>query len=75
MKCVVCKHGETQNGYTTFTLDRGNATVVIKHAPARVCNNCGEAYLEAETARRVTEIAVQAESAGTLVQVQEFKAA
>lgn len=34
MKCVICKHGETQVGTTTVTLERGGLTLVVKAVPA-----------------------------------------
>ena len=48
MKCVVCKKGETKAGTTTMTLERDGATLVFKSVPARVCANCGEAYVDGE---------------------------
>jgi len=45
MKCVICKHGETQDGFTTITLEKNGATLVFKNVPALVCDNCGEKYL------------------------------
>jgi len=51
MKCVVCKHGETRPGSTTLTLERHGGTLVVKGVPARICDNCGEAYVEEETTR------------------------
>jgi len=49
MKCTICKHGQTEPGSTTVTLERGNMTLVIKGVPAQVCSNCGEAYVDEET--------------------------
>ena len=46
MKCLICKQDETQDGATTVTLERGALTLVIKDVPARVCPNCGEAYVD-----------------------------
>jgi len=46
MKCVICKQAETKSGMTTVTLERDGLTLVVKRVPARVCPNCGEAYVE-----------------------------
>ncbi len=46
MKCVICKHGETQMGKTTVTLERGSAVLTYKNVPAEICSNCGEAYID-----------------------------
>jgi YgiT-type zinc finger domain-containing protein len=74
MKCFVCKHGETEDGQTTVTLERGTLTLVIKRVPARVCANCGETYLNAETTERVLAALDAAEQAGVQVDVREYVA-
>jgi YgiT-type zinc finger domain-containing protein len=75
MKCVVCKHGKTQPGKTTVTLERNGATLVVKSVPARICDNCGEAYVDEAITRRLLETAEQALRAGVQVDVREFAAA
>jgi YgiT-type zinc finger domain-containing protein len=72
MKCVICKHGETKPGQTTVTLQRGNATLVVKNVPARVCSNCGEAYVDDRVTRALLDTAQQALTAGVQVEVREF---
>jgi YgiT-type zinc finger domain-containing protein len=49
MTCVICRQGETRPGKATVTLERGGATFVIRGVPARVCDNCGEEYLDETT--------------------------
>ena len=75
MKCVICKDGETQPGHTTVTLEHENMTLVIKQVPARICENCGEAYVDEEIAVRLMEIAEDAAHAGVQVEVREYVAA
>lgn len=72
MKCVVCKVGETRDGHTTVTLERDNATLVIRKVPAQVCDNCGEAYVSAEVTRQLTQSAKEALRPGVEVDVREF---
>jgi YgiT-type zinc finger domain-containing protein len=74
MKCVVCKHGETQPGYTTVTLERGGATLVIRKVPAEICENCGEAYVSAEVTRSLLESARQTLRGRVDVDIREFDA-
>src|SRR5260370_23936516 len=74
MKCVICKHGETRPGKTTVTLERGGATLVVKGVPARICDNCGEAYVDEEITRQLLDTAEQALRAGVQVDVREFAA-
>ena len=72
MRCVICKHGETRPGSTTVTLERGKATLVVKAVPARICDNCGEAYVDEEITRRLIGTAEEALRAGVQVDVREF---
>lgn len=74
MKCVICKHGETQLGTTTMTLERDNTTVVFKNVPADVCQTCGEAYLDAATTRRLLHIVEEAAKVGVQVDVRLYAA-
>ena len=75
MKCAICKHGETRPGKTTVTLERGGTTLVIKGVPARICDNCGEAYVDEEIARQLLGTVEEALKAGVQVDVREFAAA
>ena len=72
MKCVICKHGETQPGKTTVTLENRGATLVVKGVPARICDNCGEAYVDEEITRQLLNTAQEALRAGVQVDVREF---
>lgn len=53
MKCAFCRQGETVAGVVTTTLQRGRTTVIIKGAPAHVCDICGEYCFDAPVAQRV----------------------
>ncbi len=74
MKCVICKQGETRPSKTTVTLERGGATLVVKGVPARICDNCGEAYVDEEITRQLLGTAEEALRAGVQVEVREFAA-
>ncbi len=75
MKCVICKHGETAPGTVTVTLERGETTLVIKGVPARVCENCGEAYLDEQTTASLLGQAEEAARNAVQVEVRYFIAA
>lgn len=75
MRCVICKNGEAQASSVTVTLERGGSTLVFKEVPARVCENCGEQYVDEEVARRLLEKAEDAASAGVQVEVRRYQAA
>jgi YgiT-type zinc finger domain-containing protein len=74
MKCVICKHGETQAGTTTMTLERNETTVVLKNVPAEVCQTCGEAYVDAATTKQLLYIVEEAAKAGVQVDVRLYAA-
>lgn len=74
MKCSICRMGETEPGTTTVSLQRGEATVVLKHVPAEVCDACGEYYLSTEVSAEVLRRAEAAAAAGLEVAVQRFAA-
>ncbi len=75
MKCVVCRNGETRPGKATVTLERGELTLVVKGVPARICENCGEEYVEEAEASRLLDAAEQAAQAGVRVDVRDYVAA
>ena len=74
MKCAICKQGETKEGFTTVTLERGRTTVVIKEVPAEVCENCGEYYLSEEVTEKVQNLAEQAFRHGVEIEVLKYAA-
>jgi YgiT-type zinc finger domain-containing protein len=74
MKCVVCKQGETADGFATVTLVRGDTTLVMKGVPAQVCANCGEEYVADDVTARVLEAANAAATTGVEVDVRRYVA-
>ena len=75
MKCVVCKNGETKDGSTTVTLERGSAIIVVKSVPARVCDICGEEYVDEAVMEHLMKTADEAAKSGVQFDVREFAAA
>jgi YgiT-type zinc finger domain-containing protein len=74
MKCVLCKHGETQPGKVTVPLQRGETTVIIKGVPADVCENCGEYYLSESITELVLEMGEEAVRKGAEVEILRIAA-
>ena len=75
VKCVVCRQGETRPGKATVVLQRGGATVVINDVPARVCENCGEEYVDEQVAEKVLAAAEASARAGVRVEIRDYVAA
>ena len=72
MTCVICKSGTLEAGKTTVTLERGNALIVFRRVPAKICPNCGESFLDDGVGEAVYHAADQAAKAGVEVDVREF---
>ena len=75
MKCAMCRHGETENGTTTMTLEREGVTLVVKAVPAQVCSTCGEVYVAEAGAMRLFQMAEEAVRSGAEVEVIRYRAA
>ena len=72
MKCVICRNGETHAGTATVTIERDGATIVVKCVPARVCDNCGEEYLDEDVSSKFRSLAEVAARAGVQVEVRQY---
>jgi hypothetical protein len=55
-------------------LEREQSTIVIKNVPARICENCGEEYLSAETNRTLLKKAKEAADRGAELELLRFAA-
>ena len=73
MKCVICKHGVTFDGFTTITLEKNSSTIVFKDVPALVCDNCGEKYLDDNISKELLDNANQIISNGVEVDIRTFQ--
>ena len=72
MTCTICGQAEPQPGTATVTLEREDATFVMKGVPALVCPNCGEEYVSPEVSARVLEVAEQAFREGVTLDVRHY---
>ncbi len=74
MICVICKHGTTQPGIVTVTLQRDDCVVILKGVPADVCENCGEYYLSDIVTEQVLQRAEMAVNNGAEVEIMRYAA-
>jgi hypothetical protein len=58
-----------------MVLQRGGATMVINDVPARVCENCGEEYVDEQVAEKVLAAAEASARAGVRVEIRDYVAA
>ena len=66
------KQGGTRPGKTTVVLQRDGATVVINDVPARVCENCGEEYVEERVAESVVASVEASARAGVQAEMRDY---
>jgi YgiT-type zinc finger domain-containing protein len=71
-KCFLCR-GEKQPGTTTFTVDLGFGVVVVRDAPALVCSQCGEAWIEDLVAEKLESVVADARRRKAVVQVMRWE--
>ena len=74
MKCVICKKGETANGFATVTLERAGTTLVFRQVPAQICDNCGEEYVSADVNRELLKLANDAVKRGVSLEMLKYAA-
>jgi len=75
MKCMICKHGETKQGTTTVTLEKGGSTIVFKEVPAQICDNCGEKYIDEATTKELLNKARSIVKSGVEVDIRKYEIA
>ena len=72
---MICKHGETKQGTTTVTLEKGNSTIVFKEVPAQICDNCGEKYIDEATTKELLNKAREIVKNGVEVDIRKYEIA
>ena len=71
--CPLCG-GHKAPGTTMFTADLGTGVVVVRHVSATVCTQCGEEWIDNETARKLENIVTDARAKGRTVEVADLAA-
>ena len=72
MKCMICKHGETTDGFATVTLEKNGATIVFQKVPALVCDNCSEQYVSDTITASLLKDANAIIARGAKIDIREF---
>jgi len=72
MKCVICRNGITEEGYTSLVLEREQTTLVFKSIPAQICNNCGEEYISSEVNKELLNSANREINKGVMLEMLQF---
>ena len=66
--CPLCG-GNFVAGRTTWSVDLGKGVLVVRDVPARVCDQCGDEWLDNATALALDDMAASARQRGALVEV------
>ena len=74
MKCVICRNGKTEDGHATVVLERDRTTLVFKHVPAKICDNCGEEYISSDVNKSLLQHARQEINRGITLEMLNFAA-
>ncbi|MBT8420189.1 MAG: type II toxin-antitoxin system MqsA family antitoxin [Gammaproteobacteria bacterium] len=74
MKCVICRNGDTEDGFATVMLERNETTLVFKRVPAKVCDNCGEEYISSEINDALLRRASEELRRGVALEMLDFAA-
>lgn len=73
MLCPICKFGKMKNGFTQVVLTRGKSTIIFKNVPAKICDDCGEYFLDEHTSQDIYEQAENCISSGQEIAIIEYK--
>ena len=66
--CPLCS-GKIITGKTTYSVDLGFGVVVVRDVPAMVCEQCGEDWIDDETAKELERITDEAKRKRTQVNI------
>jgi YgiT-type zinc finger domain-containing protein len=53
--CPLCG-GHKEPGKTTYSVELGTGVVVVRNVRAEICVQCGEAWIDTKTARKLEKI-------------------
>lgn len=59
LQCPLCG-GRLVPGSTTFSAELGFGIVVVRNVPARVCDQCGEDWIEPAVAQELEQMVAEA---------------
>lgn len=53
MICLICRHANLFDGFTSITLEQADIKVMVSGVPAWICPNCGDAVVDENVALRL----------------------
>ena len=72
MQCVICKIGSVRPQKVTAVFEIDATTIIFKHVPALVCENCGEKYFDEETSEKLLHKAHQIAQSEVELDIRDY---
>jgi YgiT-type zinc finger domain-containing protein len=72
MICLICRQAEVLDSLTSVSFQRGEMYLTVKDVPARLCQSCGEAYVDEAVARRLLQSVEEMYKAGRLEEAMDY---
>lgn len=72
VSCLLCRHGALQPGTADETLSFEGIALVVKGAPALICDTCGEPHFDEPVTQRLLDLARGAAAHGVVVDVRRY---
>lgn len=69
--CPLCG-GSKKQGLTTYSVDMGTGVVVIRNVRATICEQCGEEWIDNQTAKELENIVEEARKKHSQVEIIAF---
>lgn len=73
MICLICRQTAVFDNFISLDFQRGEMHLAITNVPARVCQSCGEAYVEEEVTVRLLQWAERIYKVGILEEEIDYK--
>lgn len=64
-----------ESSVTTYTKERGDSIIIVRHVPCYKCENCGEVVFTGSVVQRLEQITAQIKGALKEVNVVNYTAA
>ena len=72
MNCLICRQADIVDRLTSVKFERGEMRLAVNNVPACVCPNCGEAYVDEQTAMQLLRNADEMFQTGGRADVIEY---
>lgn len=71
MHCVVCSAG-LQKGYTNHVVNLDKQIIIVKNVPANICSQCGESFIDHQTALNLESIVEEPKKSGAEITIINY---